>query len=597
MKRVILFYILAACSYSYGQMIMIDQPVKAGELWCYPLSTDSNSYKYLSSDIDISMVNGKPEFSYLRYDFEKEAQYDDKPEGGAILHFLIKYNTPDQKVRAAEKALQDFKMNNKIKLVGPVVFDKAEYTLISSIVKDEGVKASMLANGLAPVFENSKIPFSFKLPPDVSSVLLESFKMNTSDISIVFSLSFSGLSNDFEGTMVVDWEKLYRSDETSTSVSGNYMNIISATAGLKTAVEKMKTTNSITLYQKGSNKAMETLMGSLYSKVVDILFDRTEAPPPASNAENNSNPATEMLNNALKSYNENNKDKAPEKDKYGKPTGGESSGGGAPPAAVSVNFTYSIRKVKNSGKSTFNIKSDTKVSLYHILTLNLNSMYKKYGNDKNIFKDVKIDDPFFKEKQISIMPDITLIEQLKANKMVGDVTVTVRKKHENGEVTTKVVGINSKTLTQFDKPVYVSYGNKGDKDNIQWHKYEYMYTVTLAGQGKYETGWIPSNAFQININAPYTTQKKCLSGNLEDLKAKGVKTVDVKMTFVNWKEDVKFLSVNILKGESPFDQCTDVNLKEGEFGVNYTIIYSMTDGPNKERKGTTEGKDIDIDLQ
>ena len=77
-----------------AQQIMIDRGVKAGDLWCFPLLTDSLVYLYLPSDARLGTDDkGQPQFSFLRYvDNTKDSTAGNnsitKTGGGARLNFL-----------------------------------------------------------------------------------------------------------------------------------------------------------------------------------------------------------------------------------------------------------------------------------------------------------------------------------------------------------------------------------------------------------------------------------------------------------------------------------------------------------------------------
>lgn len=58
------------------------------------------------------------------------------------------------------------------------------------------------------VLQGSKIALSFELDPQRSKLLLESFKTNTPDVSIVFDLTFSGLLDAYNAKMTVDWAEV-----------------------------------------------------------------------------------------------------------------------------------------------------------------------------------------------------------------------------------------------------------------------------------------------------------------------------------------------------------------------------------------------------
>ncbi|HET7497358.1 MAG TPA: hypothetical protein VFM00_03590, partial [Candidatus Eisenbacteria bacterium] len=51
-----------------AQQILIDKPVRAGELMCFPDLNDPTAYYYVNDKPHLATdANGKPQFSFLRY--------------------------------------------------------------------------------------------------------------------------------------------------------------------------------------------------------------------------------------------------------------------------------------------------------------------------------------------------------------------------------------------------------------------------------------------------------------------------------------------------------------------------------------------------
>src|SRR5690606_37720097 len=203
MKRFILYSLLLLLftGTSKAQQIHIDQGVQVNGLWCFPVHNKPKTYKYLPTQSRLALdENQHPKFSFMRYITEKPTEGTSgnsisQAGGGGILHFLILYDTPEEQIEKAERLLVEKFEDDEIKIVGPIVFDSGKYALVSSILNSETNerKKQILAMGEAPVMENSRIALSFDVDPLHSKLLLESFKMDTPDISITFELSFSGL--------------------------------------------------------------------------------------------------------------------------------------------------------------------------------------------------------------------------------------------------------------------------------------------------------------------------------------------------------------------------------------------------------------------
>src|SRR6056297_3510153 len=101
MKHFLVMIFLVVCYPSEAQQIMMDRGIRASGLWCFPLATDSLSYYYLPNEASLAPdKNQNPQFSLIRYVIaeaqkQKQSKSIQKAGGGAILHFLIQYETPE----------------------------------------------------------------------------------------------------------------------------------------------------------------------------------------------------------------------------------------------------------------------------------------------------------------------------------------------------------------------------------------------------------------------------------------------------------------------------------------------------------------------
>src|SRR5207248_2345123 len=124
-----------------AQQISIDRAVRAGELSCFPLATDSLTYVYLPATVRLAEDDqGRPQFSFVRYVINTggdstSASSITEARGGGVLTFLIQLDTPETMVREAGEALRKVLKNDKVTLRGPLVYSDGRYTLVSSVLQ------------------------------------------------------------------------------------------------------------------------------------------------------------------------------------------------------------------------------------------------------------------------------------------------------------------------------------------------------------------------------------------------------------------------------------------------------------------------------
>src|SRR5207244_12766794 len=93
-----------------AQQILLDKPVRAGELVCFPDLNDPLVYYYVNDKPHLSMdENGKPQFSFLRYVENVRSGADQaearEGEGGGIVHAVVALSVTEEQIAAAQRAL------------------------------------------------------------------------------------------------------------------------------------------------------------------------------------------------------------------------------------------------------------------------------------------------------------------------------------------------------------------------------------------------------------------------------------------------------------------------------------------------------------
>lgn len=191
--------------------------------------------------------------------------------GGGLLHFLVLYETPESQVRKAERKLKSMFDNDQIKLVSPVEITSGQFIIVSSVLIDGEEERNLIGTGMAPVFQNSKIAFSFMLDPLKSQILMESFKMETSDVSIMFDLKFKGVSNAYNGKLTVDWSQVQNSEYSSSSVDAIFYS-----SDVEKIYAELEQNGGIKLESYGEDSLAGGLMEMAYDRLTKLMYEPTQ---------------------------------------------------------------------------------------------------------------------------------------------------------------------------------------------------------------------------------------------------------------------------------------------------------------------------------
>ncbi|WP_157972976.1 hypothetical protein [Aureibaculum luteum] len=532
-----------------GQKILIDQGIQADGLLCFPVYKQPNTFKYLPLNAGFSLTKeGLPTFSYMRYIIEKPTKEESsnsitKADGGGILHFLVQYNTPVEKIAEAKIFLQK-KFNTKdIKISGPIQFNKGRYTMVSSILNSKSGKKEkrVIESGETPITERTNLAATFNVDPLKSKLLLESLKMATSDVSLVFELSFSGLTDSYEAEVDIDWSEIKKSKKFDAGGSAYF---IGADIGL--AFDSMRRDNVIKLTSVGSDSAMESLVQTIYDKLIGLMF--TKVP--------------------LEQVSEENKGGIEES--IGALIGPNGALGSRNTTGFGFNVAYKHKEYKTTGKSHLVFKGRSDVNRTHFITFNMGSLYKEYGSNQNIFKEVPLWDPTFQQREIFIGLDGDVKKEFE--KMINSVTIKMKKQHQDGTETIKEVFLTKDTYLKKDGKVGISYLNHKDTDIDMWLTYQYQSIWKFVGGGSYSSDWKKQSTAMINLFVPFNRKTIEIMGELETLRIQNIvaTSINISYDFFGEKRNER---VKVFPSDTLSEKSFEVTLPRGQDTINYSMMW------------------------
>lgn len=547
----VLFCLCPACI--NAQVVNLEKGTKVNDLWCFPLEFDSTTWVYFPHKASLSYQNNKPEFSLLRYvklvpDTKKSSQTITQAEGGSILHFLVKYETPESEVRKAEEILRETLQDDSIHIRGPYIFNSGKYAMISSVLKMGGVRSNeILMTGEAPVLEGSKLAFSFELNPDQTSLLLASLSQKTSDISLVFDLGFTGIASAFDADLVVNWEDVYKYYNVQGGVSIYVVN-----ADVKYQVEDWEKNNVIYLDTKGKSERSEALIEKVYDKILTLLFR------PINLQADNKTENPELVNSAMASAGKSN-------------------------FPFGLNFGYEMRNLDHKGSINLEFNTRETVERHHFITMNLGDVMTRYRTDSTIFRTIQIgNDPDYWKRTILVGIDGSLDREF--GNMFNNVGIKFKKIHEHGQPDIQEVSISPHTYRQQDDLVF-TYGGVGDTDREKWLNYNYQVTYNFQGGHSYTDEWKTVDANMITVFCPYLRETVNIKGNLTALRNQHVRAVITRIEYDFFGEKRKSREFIAFTKEDEYDEQYEITVPLGNMEYMYTVTFVLNDGKQKTVKG------------
>jgi hypothetical protein len=580
-RRVFLaFAWLALAGVASAQQVLIDQGARVEGLWVFPSALDGKQWYYVPLNAQLARdEQGKPIFSYLRYVVNRLAEGGStsgitEAEGGAVLNFFIEYDTPEDTVRRAERALRGRLSDDEVALRGPVIFKAGRWLLVSSVVRATGEDGKqVLATGNAPVFEGNRVALSFDLPPERAKLLLESFKMATPDVSLVFEMTLRGLSDSYDAELTVDWSEVDKSETFGGGVSA----FRAVSADIEQGIAELERKGAIRTVVRGSNPNMQALLDKAHERLIDLMFTRVEpesAVPPGQPEQPG------MVESLL----------GPIGDMLSEP-GALSRALSLSPLSFSVH--YEKNELRKSGTTTLHLNAQTPVERMLMLTANVGDLYRRFGEDSAYFRTVNLSDPAFVQREIRVAIDGAILPEFE--RMVNGVTVALRKRHESGAQTLQEVVLDRTTFDQGKRTYQMIYGWDGDANRDRWLEYEYRTRWSLKDGGVVETDWARSERPSIDLHVPYRRFAIGLLGDAAKVASAGVRAIDVTISyeFFGGRRSEQIA----VPANEPFDgREIEITLPQSSTEYDYEIRWLRRGKPPLESRGSDDQPFLVVDV-
>jgi len=558
---VVVLWLLAPAG-AAAQQVSLERGIRLAGLWCFPIATDTNQWVYMPSTARLARdADNRPQFAFVRYVTEAPAGTGGSDggittaRGGGVLHFLVEYLTPPESVAAARDQLRRV-AGDSARLRGPVVFTSGRYTLVSSVLRADTVSRRVLATGNAPVLEGNRIALSFDLPPEGASLLLATFRTTTPDVSIVFDMTFAGLSAAYDADLEVNWSEVKHSMGLNAGGSVYYIG-----ADVKLAFDELLRNNAVKLRSRGTDASMEGLLQVVYDKLLALMFRPAEPEQVPAAQRGGLMDALSAMSDPQTMTN----------------TARQFSGFG-------LFAGYRLQDLKSEGHSFLTFNHRATVERHATIVFNIGNLYQRYGTDSLYFRTVNLLGEEFQQRELRVSVDGALATELA--RTINSVTVTMRKKHGNGHQTLREIVLNRRLISADSGLAPLTYAWDGDSDRMVWLQYEVRTQWSFAGGGSYRTPWTMTDASMIDLYAPFARRSVQVIGDSATLARQGVRAVTVDLSYPFFGAPRReHMTVRV--AAPPADHQVEILLPRDSFAYDYNLTWQFEGG----RRRTAHGRD------
>lgn len=644
MKKVIaiIVFALASCVWAISvkaQQILLDKPVRAGEITVFPEVGNENNFYYLPDKLRLAQhANGKPQFSFLRYvENTSGAEATDEAEGGGIVHAVVEMRVTPEQLNEARQELRRTRPQGVI--VGPVVYKGGTIALVTSFNAENGeLVKQVIGLGKAPVLDGGKAAVSVQVTKKGAKLLWQSFQTPTPDMTFSFEMELSGFRSPIRAMIEANFEQIYEHKNFQAAFAAPVL-----AAEIKASFDDLLKTGAIKVTQVGSDEDMEKAIDAAYTKLTNMMFDPVGGTGTPSLAQlTGATGQTSMLDRATTMLNKARTDAQAENERRRAAARAESASTPARPAPAPRPTTP--RETTGSSDSTSgfhpsegigSVSSDegTRLEEEHaraskpeevdvpsfaiaasfeirqvrqrgIFTIDLN----KYNADnlvvrfdENIgtidcddcFHEINLDDPLYKQRIITAFLDGA--NALDFANYINGVTVTLRKKHAQGDITTKEVRIDRANFSQAANNFRMIYGWKEDNDRSEWLDYEYKTEWFFFGGHTVSSDWVSSNSTDVKLSAPFVRRVIDIEADPGRVTTENIRAIDVKVySSLGSAQQVKEMRMNPksnqLSGQVEIMQPKEV------MDYDYEVVWHLNDGSTRSSgRKTANTKSLFVD--
>lgn len=632
MKARALIVLLLVSANAWAQQVLIDQPVRAGELTLFPGYHDQDVYYYVLDKARLATDNnGRPQFSLLRYVDNVRSGADEREadtgQGGAILHALVTLEVTEDQLREASRELNRLRPGARIE--GPVVYRSGRFALISSFTDAEGeLSERVLGVGNAPILDGQKAAVSMLLTQQGSRILWQSFHTPTPDISFSFEMEMDGYRSPQQGIIEAEFEQIYQHEAFNVGLASTYLS-----GEIKGAFEDLTRTGAIKVTQVGDDDKIEELLDVAYRKLTEAMFEPVSTNSPslssltsaAGGQQSMLDRATTMLTNSRQEARQENERirrenrEAEERarrereardaqqpgsgeDEGSEPAAGDDENGGQRPSerysqarppdperrmtgedaarspqlqeeetvpAFAIVASYEMKRVRQRGSWRIDLNKYTADSLTLRFDENIGDL-RRFLGDESHFRQVNLDDPLYRQREISVFLDGMNAGDF--GDYINFVTVQMRKSHESGDETFDETRIDRNNFNSEGNAFKLLYGWKGDNERSRWLNYDYRMMWSFHGGHTIDQDWQPADFGAISLAPALSKRQLQIEADPSALSDADVRAVTVKIYYtLGDSERVEQVTLNPSQGQ--LSALVDYLTPNDSYAYDYEITW------------------------
>ncbi len=606
----------------FAQQVILDKGVQAGELQLFPLVGDENSYYYLADKVQLAKHDdGKPYFSFVKYvrnegtDGTSASGISESGQAGGVIHALVALDVPEDLMRDAERKLQ--RINPAAKIMGPILYKSGRIALISSVADPSNGEFTRKVVGIgnAPLVEGHKAALSIFLTKEGADVLWATFQTPTPDLSFQLEMEVSGYQSPKQVKIEADFEQIYKNQTIDAAA------VTPVFAGeIKASFDDLSNNGAIKVTEIGTDADLNKLKETAYNQLINLMFDKVGGQDVKSLSELLPNSdksmldrATERLDKARKEANDENKRRetaaaareaqeraardraraaitarrdstgitAPALQPVNEQENEENKVEKVPVPSLSIGVSYSLKKVKRTGKYKVDLNKYTEDNRTFPFSENVGNILK---DCKECLQRINLDDPLYKQREILV--NLIDVNDTDFGQYIGSVEVLLDKEHQDGTSTVQNIVVDKNRFNKDANNFKMLYGWKGDDDRPKWLNYKYKTKWAFSGGSIIEGDWKTVDFGAIDLVPPLVKKDVYVELDPDFAQEENIRAAEVKIYFKNGdKDDTR--SVTLRTKDNILSKSVQLIMPVGIDDYEYEVTWFIKGQPPVKKAKTT----------
>lgn len=493
---------------------------------------------------------------------------------GGIFHALIEFTLPAKLIDALQEKLKTI-AGGGARIVGAVPIQQAvkdgeaglaSFQVVSSVLKDNTFTKSIVTSGFAPFLPGSKAAISARLSQEGATILFETLKRPTSDVSIALSGYYEAAVKAYSAEVVAESKVVY----------SHFSRIFNKQEGytkdeIRDVTDKLVRDQVIKVqsFDRGAalnvnTKDMDNILTLVTDKLIELMFDAVKGwakdPERVASVSQNQIPMRQ------------------ERGFFGQIFAGTGN-----QEYVSDN-QFVVKNIKDERLNRFylNLSKATTIKVPVYTSGNIAFLMSNLeGKERDkYFATVNLDDPDFQMRDVSVQVDGAFSEAF--GDVFNFVSLNFRKAYSNGQSdVTKDLVFDRKTVEGGNVLQHVLYPRLG-LQKADWLNYEYRISWSLKGKNKPIDGqWTKTNGNAIALVPPFTKKTIEVDADRGFFKEKNVISASVRFLAMVQGEAVVQKTLVLRAGDTEVTSKVALFHDPGET-LGYQVTWHTKEGDKKE---------------